>query len=156
NPIFITVASLEYTDGWTESYLLPLALVSGRALERVLKESPGSVLARVTGARKGAIVDGLEDDEACDRLFGLIAQGEEVASKRGSVRGLRLRNLDPSGERAWARGSGDQSNSLVFRSDKHVLKVFRRISPGPNPEFELGRVLTEHGFTRIPALHGAL
>ena len=37
-----------------------------------------------------------------------------------------------------------------------VLKLFRRIEPGPNPEFEIGRALGALGFTRVPLLAGAL
>jgi maltose alpha-D-glucosyltransferase/alpha-amylase len=45
---------------------------------------------------------------------------------------------------------------VVFADDRFVLKLFRRIEPAPNPEFEIGQYLTERGFTRIPALDGAL
>src|SRR5262249_22079648 len=36
------------------------------------------------------------------------------------------------------------------------LKLFRRIEPAINPEFEVGRFLTSHGYTRIPPLLGAM
>src|SRR5207237_704186 len=133
------------------------ALVSGEAAERALKNSPSTVLARVTGARKGAIIDGIEDDDTCDRLIALVDRSDEVATMLGSVRGvLTGAHLDVPAERKWARGSADQSNSVVFLSDRYVLKMFRRIEPGPNPEFEVGRFLADHGFTRMPALAGAL
>src|SRR6185295_1980044 len=45
---------------------------------------------------------------------------------------------------------------LVFLDDREVLELFRRIGPAPNPEYEIGRLLNEHGFTRTPALAGAL
>ena len=37
-----------------------------------------------------------------------------------------------------------------------MLKLFRRIEPAPNPEFEIGRFLSDRGFPRIPALAGAI
>ena len=38
-----------------------------------------------------------------------------------------------------------------------ILKLFRRLQPGINPDFEIGRQLTERvGFTRVPAVAGAL
>jgi maltose alpha-D-glucosyltransferase/alpha-amylase len=58
--------------------------------------------------------------------------------------------------RKWVRGAADQSNSMVFIDDRYALKVFRRIAPGLNPEFEIARVLAQRGFTRTPALFGAL
>ena len=38
---------------------------------------------RITGARKGAIVDGLSDDDTCDRLFELIDGSGEAPTKQG-------------------------------------------------------------------------
>jgi len=37
-----------------------------------------------------------------------------------------------------------------------VLKLFRRMEPTPNPEFEIGSILTRRGFTRTPPLAGAI
>src|SRR5437867_8217904 len=44
NPAFLTVVSLEYADGWTESYFVPLALLTGEEAERVIDEIPAAVL----------------------------------------------------------------------------------------------------------------
>jgi maltose alpha-D-glucosyltransferase / alpha-amylase len=161
-PAFMTIASVEYVDGWTESYFMPLALLGGEAAEAALKGNPTSVLARITGARKGVIVDALYDDDACDRLLGVIEKNSEVATSRGSVEGLRVRvnerpvPIDLPEPHKWVRGPADQSNSVAFVSSRYVLKLFRRVGPTLNPEFEIGRFLTQRGFTRTPDLAGAL
>ena len=113
-------------------------------------------LARVTGARKGVIMDGVLDDDTCNRLFDAVAAGAERATTRGILRGTQVAGIDPPAERKWSRGSGDQTNSVAFLSEKYVLKLFRRIEPGPNPEFELSSALFRQGFHRTPALNGAL
>src|SRR5439155_278212 len=84
-----------------QPYVLPLAFLSGAAAERQMKETPGGVLALVTGARKGAIVDGLLDDDLCDRLLNIVDRGDPVATKHGGVRGLRIRGLDFPTEHKW-------------------------------------------------------
>jgi maltose alpha-D-glucosyltransferase/alpha-amylase len=163
-PSFLAIASLEYTDGRTESYFVPLALLDGEAAVNALKTAPVSVLARVTGARKGVIVDGLQDDDTCERLLAIVERGAEIRTSLGTVEGVgAIRQaqgkgvaLDLPAPRRWVRGAADQSNSLVFVGDRYVLKLFRRLEPTPNPEFEVGRFLTEHGFTRTPPLAGAL
>jgi maltose alpha-D-glucosyltransferase / alpha-amylase len=156
-PSFVTVVSVEYSDAWTESYLAPFALVSGEEAERALKENPGAVLARITGARKGAIVDGLLDDDTCDRLLRLADRGDELTTRRGSIRGWSAESrIDLPPEHKWTRGSGDQSNSIAFVNDRYALKLFRRIEPSTNPEFEIGRYLALHGFDRTPPLAAAL
>jgi trehalose synthase-fused probable maltokinase len=48
----------------------------------------------------------------------------------------------------------EQSNSSVVFDDELILKVFRRLEPGVNPELEMLRFLTEHGFANIAALGG--
>ena len=44
---------------------------------------------------------------------------------------------------------------MIF-GDKIVLKFFRRLGPGVNPELEIGRFLTEKNFPHSPKLLGAL
>jgi trehalose synthase-fused probable maltokinase len=48
----------------------------------------------------------------------------------------------------------EQSNSSIVFGDHTVLKVFRRLEPGINPELELLQFLTRRGFENIAPLHG--
>jgi len=50
--------------------------------------------------------------------------------------------------------SSEQSNSSVVFDDALILKVFRRLEPGINPELEILRFLAERGFKNVPALAG--
>ena len=103
------------------------------------------------------MVDGLFDDDTCDRLLNAADRRGELATKRGSVRGWSNgEHFDLSPEHKWVRGGVDQSNSIAFVNDRYAMKLFRRIAPSVNPEFEIGRFLSARGFTRTPALVGAL
>jgi maltose alpha-D-glucosyltransferase/alpha-amylase len=155
NPAFLTIASITFTDGWRESYVLPLAMLSDEAADRVVAETPAAVMARITGARKGVIVDGLLDDDLCSRLVEGAGAEREFHGGKGSVRGLRAAGIGDV-QYVWSRSAIDQSNSVVFLDGRYVLKLFRRIEPGPNPEFEIGGFLTAQGFTQVPALAAAL
>jgi maltose alpha-D-glucosyltransferase/alpha-amylase len=155
-PAFVAIASVQYTDGWTETYLMPLALVTGDQARRALAETPSAVLARITGARKGAIVDGFLDDDTCSQILAIVEEHREVLTSRGALRGVVQLPSDLSADRKWTRGSSDQSNSLAIVNDKLALKLFRRIEPGENPELEIMSFLTARGFRQIPALAGAL
>src|SRR5581483_3532754 len=56
---------------------------------------------------------------------------------------------------AEARSVGaEQSNTSLVFDDELILKVFRRLEPGINPELEMLRFLTEHEFANIAALCG--
>ncbi|MFJ9895871.1 maltokinase [Streptomyces sp. NPDC091280] len=45
----------------------------------------------------------------------------------------------------------EQSNSSLVYGDRFILKVFRRIQPGVNPDLELPEALAAQGCTRVPA-----
>jgi maltose alpha-D-glucosyltransferase/alpha-amylase len=155
-PAFLTILSASYDDGWTESYVAPFSLVSIEQAERVLAETPHAVLSRITGARKGAIIDAMLDDDACNRLLEMVQQQRQSRSVRGALRGLRELGVEMPADRKWVRPAANSSNSVAFLSERYVLKLFRRVEPGPNPEFELGQALTAQEFPRIAALSGAL
>jgi maltose alpha-D-glucosyltransferase/alpha-amylase len=53
-------------------------------------------------------------------------------------------------------GQSEQSNTSVIFGDQLVLKLFRRFDPGPNPEIEVGRFLTDTGFENAAPTRGAL
>jgi trehalose synthase-fused probable maltokinase len=48
----------------------------------------------------------------------------------------------------------EQSNSSIVFGDELIMKAFRRLEPGVNPELELLRFLTAHGFEHIASLVG--
>ncbi|MGR3874843.1 maltokinase N-terminal cap-like domain-containing protein [Streptomyces graminifolii] len=45
----------------------------------------------------------------------------------------------------------EQSNSSLVYGDRYILKVFRRIQPGVNPDLELPGALAAQGCKRVPA-----
>ncbi|HUR34715.1 MAG TPA: maltose alpha-D-glucosyltransferase [Vicinamibacterales bacterium] len=155
-PAFLTMATVTFVEGPPETYVLPLALVQGDAAASAVRDTSGAVLTRITGARKGAIIDGVLDDAVCSRLLTLSGSGSPLQSARGLVRGVGSGGIGEPGEQRWARGGTDQGNTLTFLSDRYLLKVFRRLEPGPNPEVEIGQALTAREFRGSPPLAGAL
>jgi maltose alpha-D-glucosyltransferase/alpha-amylase len=54
-------------------------------------------------------------------------------------------------------GSAEQSNTSILYGDKLILKLFRRLQPGENPDVEIGRFLTEVAhFPRIAPYYGEI
>ena len=51
---------------------------------------------------------------------------------------------------------GEQSNTSIRIGDGHLLKVFRRLAPGPSPEIEIGAHLSALAFPFAPRLVGQL
>jgi 1,4-alpha-glucan branching enzyme len=50
----------------------------------------------------------------------------------------------------------EQSNTSVVVDDRVVVKVIRKVEPGPNPDLEITGALTVDGFDGVPALLGAI
>jgi maltokinase len=50
----------------------------------------------------------------------------------------------------------EQSNTSVVYGEQSILKLFRRVAPGVNPDLELHRALRSVGSTQVAALQGAI
>lgn len=51
--------------------------------------------------------------------------------------------------------TGEQSNTSLMYGDVAIMKVFRRLQSGVNPDIEIGVALTEHGARHVPRLLGS-
>jgi maltose alpha-D-glucosyltransferase/alpha-amylase len=160
HPAFLTIVEAEYRDGGREQYMLPLAMSSGNDAAAIEQEHHTTVLAHITGARKGVLYDGLFDDGACATLLAAMQEQRPLPMRRGTVRAANL-GLTPQHAPADAltpisRSSPDQSNTSVLFGKRLIMKLFRRIEPGPNPDVEMGEFLAARGFTRVPPHVGTL
>ena len=159
-PAFITIVEAAYEDGERERYIVPLAILGTQAGALVERDHPDAVLAMVAGARKGLLCDGLVDDETCTALAASMLDGRVLNTRAALVRSAQL-GL-PAGEtnRAVAgpitRPAVEQSNSSMRFGTHAIMKLFRRLSSGPNPDVEIGQFLNRRGFTRVPRMIGAL
>ena len=82
---------------------------------------------------------------------GATLHGVEGTVEFHSVAGFGGLGRDPA-EVRWV--GAEQSNTSVVLDEEAILKVFRRLEPGVNPELEMLGFLTEHGFANSPALGG--
>ncbi len=160
----IVLLDVDYSDGDPERYLLPLAFSTGERAEQLARHTPQAVLARLTaegGAEEGVLADAsLERDFAVSLMSGVVRRrrwkglrGEASGSTiPGMSRADRagLESLEPALQR------GEQSNTSILYGDRFILKLFRRVETGVNPDLEIGRFLTRRGFKQIPPVAGAL
>ena len=85
------------------------------------------------------------------------AGGEELGSiihARASSAFPQARALEAPPSRV---SSAEQSNTSIIYGDQLILKLFRRLQPGENPDVEIGRFLTEVAhFPHIPPFLGEI
>ncbi|WP_171166361.1 maltokinase N-terminal cap-like domain-containing protein [Streptomyces sp. I05A-00742] len=85
------------------------------------------------------------------RTAGLLLERLRVPGRLGPLRFVREADADlPAGLAPRLLGA-EQSNSSVVYGDSYILKLFRRVGPGVNPDLELPRALARAGCTRVPA-----
>ena len=81
-------------------------------------------------------------------------RGELIATAVPAWRGLRGDRESPCEPRAL---KAEQSNSSIVYGDRLILKLFRMLDPGVNPDLEIGRMLDAHAhFAHTPPLAGWL
>jgi maltose alpha-D-glucosyltransferase/alpha-amylase len=153
------VARLIVRSGGSESsYQLPLV---AREAEMSAPHAPPAhaVLARVdAGGVHGLIFDALHDPLFRARLASALDRG--ATFEGGGARWL-LAPVVEGAERLESLPSrlatGEQSNSSVIYGDRAILKLFRKLEPGINPDVEVTRFLTTHtSFRDTPELLGEL
>ncbi len=159
---YLVLVRVEYTEGDPDHYVLALAFaMAQRAADLLANEAMGVVLRLRADNAEGVVFEALRERGFAQALLELIArrrrlrgwgadlQGYPARALR-ALRGPQPDSLEPSLMRA------EQSNTSILYGDRMILKLFRRVEEGVNPDFELGMFLTEHGFQHSPAVGGTL
>ena len=161
---FLLMTEIEYVQGDPERYLLPLAFASADEAVRLQGERPHLVVARVRlreSGREGVIYDGVSSRDLTLTLLEVIGRRRALKGTAGELRGFSLeafRKLQGTSAETLEPlvGRAEQSNSAVLYGDKFILKTFRRLEPGLNPDLEVNRFLASHDFPYVPPLAGGL
>jgi trehalose synthase-fused probable maltokinase len=105
------------------------------------------------GAEEGPLLDVLADPATIRRLFDLAAVSASIASELGTIEFCSDAGFaTPNGLPEVSPLSGEQSNSSVIVDGRLLVKLYRRLEPGVNPELELLRFFAHHGTANVPTL----
>jgi maltokinase len=155
--VAIDLAEIAYDDGTTDYYQLPLALYAepqDRLSHALLGEWDDEDHGRAF------VYDALHDRESMALwLAAFAAHGVDPARPsdvRGELMFHRLPGHELDLEAHSTLFSGEQSNSSVAFGEDALMKVFRKVTPGVNPDIAIHQVLTEAGSTHVAALYGWL
>lgn len=144
--LLLALVQAVFATGQHELYQLPLGFRAAGT------DGEAETIAFVEGWE---MYNALADPEQARALLALIDAGVDLGATEGCLRFRRADGLLAVPDHAEVRPVGvEQSNSsLVFGSDL-VLKVFRKLEAGINPELEMLRFLTARGFAHIAPLRG--
>ncbi|HEY4291931.1 maltose alpha-D-glucosyltransferase [Luteibacter sp.] len=154
--LILTEVEATLSDGGKERYSLPAGIVWED--ESPTARAQQLALARVRrGRRIGLLTDGFALEAFASGLLIGLRQNAELPVHGGAVRfetttAFAGVTFVHDIENRWL--TAEQSNSSMVLHDAGVVKLFRRMSAGVNPEVEMGRFLTENGYANTAPLLG--
>lgn len=148
--VTIWTVRADYSDGDTETYQVPL----------VSRDQPVDILEHVlvgtvdTGDGMRWLYDALHDKDVTPAWLA----GMRDSQSEGAVRFIRYAASPddiPVDEPSLVL-TGEQSNTSMIFGDLAIMKVFRRLHPGVNPDIEVQGELSRLGAKHVPRLLGAV
>ncbi|MFL6196184.1 MAG: maltose alpha-D-glucosyltransferase [Thermoanaerobaculia bacterium] len=156
----LALLRVDYAEVESEAYALPLSFAPDGVGEEVEGRTALARLRSDAAEGTGLLYDPLGEPGVSRELLAAIERGERFRGPRNELA------ANPSPLFAELRGEGDlepaplkaeQSNTSIRYGDRLVLKLFRKLEPGVNPDLEIGRFLTERtDFRHSPRVAGAL
>jgi maltokinase len=144
--LVLALVETRFGTGTHELYQLPLAIRPPSEIPR------GDSIAHTDD---WAVYDALAEPQQALELLRRIAASDEIETDDGRFSFQPFHDTDGLADATSVRLMGvEQSNSSVVFDERIVLKVFRKLEPGVNPELEMLRFLTYRGFPNIAPLHG--
>ncbi len=165
--IELLFVQVEYEHDIAETYLLPVGFATGSQADQLVNDNSPALLAamQVTGEGEpvsGVLYDAFGDERQGQILLEIIANRRRMHGRNGDIAGHPLRAFrtlrGPADDHLAVRLlKSEQSNSSLIYGDRLLLKLFRRLDEGTNPDLEIGRFLSESvRFPHSPAVAGSL
>jgi maltokinase len=147
----IEIAEVTYADGKRDSYQLPILY-----LPEVDATLTHALIGDVEHAELGDVVayDAVFSKAACDVVlehFHDAGQPDPAADVVFHV--VDGAELPPHGSPGFVL-TAEQSNTSVAYGEDGILKLFRRVAPGGNPDIEIHEALTRRGSENVAPLLG--
>jgi maltokinase len=133
-----TVLRVRAADGSVERYQLLVGRLDGEVPARLTSAVIGDVGGRIA-------YDAVHDPRATQALLRSMAA-------RTRVDGVSFHSADALDVELTSRVMGaEQSNTSVVFGEDYILKIFRRLQPGTNPDLEITRALASGGSPHVAA-----
>jgi maltose alpha-D-glucosyltransferase / alpha-amylase len=160
--LFIDVT---YQEGARDTYVLPVTAAFGAEADALARLLPHIVLLPVVlhrggHAQQGILYDALWNGPVAQALLRAIDRGDRFPGKRGILTAsptVAYPSLVPPDSPLTASVmKAEQSNTSIVYGQHVMLKLYRRLQSGINPDLEMGRFLTTLRFPHSPPVRGAL
>ena len=151
----VLLVEIQYVGGGKDLYLLPITSVTSPNAEEALDE-PIVVVESLEGERI-SVYDAVQSPFFRTVLFRALSEGGNFEGRAGSLTAQpSSRPISVEGTLSSSVSKAEQSNTSIIYGRDFILKLFRKIEVGVNPDIEIGAFLTDQGFKNTPAVVGAL
>jgi maltose alpha-D-glucosyltransferase/alpha-amylase len=154
---------VEYVERNPDLCALPLAFAAGDEAGQLRQNFPQLIVAALDFPGRpsgGVLYDAMGSPAFGEALLKLVLHRLHLKNEQGEIDSLRLpalrRILGGVTPPAPVLFKAEQDNSSLIFGDKLILKLFRRLESGLNPELEVTRFLAAKEFAHTPTLAGAL
>lgn len=139
------------SDGSTETYQVPLSLYT-EAEHRI----DYAFVGWWEDPERGWVhaYDALHDREGTALWLRAFGAAASAPAEVGGLVFQRLPGAEVDTEATGVLFSGEQSNSSILFGDDSVLKLFRKVTRGANPDITTHEALTRAGSTHVAHLYG--
>ncbi len=162
-PCWLLLVKVDYNEGAPDTYQILLSFAMREKADEIRSRHPSAVMGQVrVDGEEGIIYDAMFDRALQETLLDIISGLRRVRGLHGRLMGRRARALRSElalmDERPEPRLMGaEQSNTSIRYGDHSILKLYRRLEEGPNPDAEVGRILSQRRrFDNVPAYRGGL
>ncbi len=133
-------------EGQEHVFFLPMGVEWSSFQELPQSLQPRAFAKARRGPQEGIVVDAVGQAEFSAHFIEAIVAGESLSGPAGTIRFTHTARMPAGGMPADAHpspSSGEQSNSSVLIRNFAVLKFYRHLTNGIQPEVEIGLFLTE-------------
>jgi len=163
----IALAEVEFSEGEAETYALPLAATPADVVPAGSAVEAAALLYVTDGAgQRWLVYDGMSDASFARTLLKTALRGREAAGSAVRLVGRRIGGGGGTNGRAALPDLNalevtlpqrEQSNSNAVFGNQLMLKLYRRLGDGVNPELEVGEHLAARaGFKHTARIAGAI
>jgi maltose alpha-D-glucosyltransferase/alpha-amylase len=156
--VWYLIVRVHLRGGIAETISLVLAFVAEDQIEQLLVPREIAGFARISGPEPGVLCDALAVPACCRGLLRGILAGRSRQVADGEIQAATIRSqaaIEPAdaADLPLSLRRSERINTAVVYGESFILKTFRQIEEGVNPDLEIGRYLADqpdyHGITPV-------
>jgi maltose alpha-D-glucosyltransferase/alpha-amylase len=156
---WLTLVTVHYRNGPSENYQIPIAFAKSDTLRNI--GTSHAIICRIKiGQTDGIIYDGVYDKSFQKNLLLAIEREARIKGEIGALFATHGEAFEKGMDRSHFQEGNvlktEQSNTSILYGNQFILKLYRKIEEGMNPDLEIGRYLQNYAKQYAPLYAGTI